>query len=139
MTMIKITKRYNSRKLALQALYAWTFTGNDLNRIEAYFLTNPDIIKTLKNTDISHFKALFHGIPAKIDELDEMLLPHIDRPIGDIDVIELLLLRMGVYELYENHIPKKVVINEMVELAKRFGGEDGYKYLNGILDKLNYE
>lgn len=134
--MATITKRHYSRRLALQGLYQWHMTDNDLSRIEAYLLTLSELKKDIKAADVSYFKDLLHNIPAKITELDDTIAPKLDRPINKLSIIELMLLRMGTYELLVNKVPKKVVINEMVELAKTFGGEDGYKYINGILDKI---
>ena len=85
---------------------------------------------------MAHFQALLHEIPACVDELDEALTPLLDRKLDDLDPIERTLLRMGMYELTRRiDVPYKVVINEEVALAKKFGATDSHKYVNGVLDK----
>jgi N utilization substance protein B len=76
-------------------------------------------------------------VPANLEELEAAFTPYLDRAMGDLDPIELSLLRLGSYELIKRiDIPYKVVINEAVSLAKKFGATDGHKYINGVLDKL---
>ena len=80
---------------------------------------------------------MLHTIPTKVNTLDEIIEPFLDRPISDLNPIELIILRMGVYELADRpDIPYRVIINECLELAKKFGAEEGYKYVNGVLDKV---
>ena len=87
--------------------------------------------------DGAYFRELLHGIPARLTEFDKLIEPLLDRPLKDVNAIELALIRMGAYELKERlDVPYRVVINEEVELAKKFGGTDGHKFVNGILDKL---
>jgi len=131
-----MSKRHNARQYALQALYQWGMTGCDLNTIEQQILTRHGIEKNPKKLDLEYFIELLHKIPAQLDTLDNMISPNLDRPLDKLDLIELTLLRMGAYELAENKLPKKVIINEAIELAKKFGGEDGYKYINSILDTI---
>lgn len=118
----------------LQALYQWHVSDNDLSRIEAEFRTDNDFSKV----DGSYFSELFRGIPAQLSDLDGHIAPLLDRELGQLDPIELMLLRMGTYEFVNRiDVPYRVVINEAVELAKQFGGTDGHKYINSILDKLS--
>lgn len=123
--------RSMARKRAVQALYTWELSNNDISDIEQQFLIEQD----MKNVDKKYFKELLHKIPACIDELDEQINAHLDRPMKEVDPVERSIMRLGVYELkYRPDVPYKVVINESVELAKTFGAEDGFKYVNSILD-----
>ena len=126
-------KRKKARKLVLQALYQWQITGDSIAQVEAQFRTDNDFDKI----DAEYFKSLFQGIPKEVSEVDQLIEPFLDRPLSDVDPVEMNLLRMGTYE-FKNRIdvPYRVVINEAVELAKLFGGTDGHKYINSILDKL---
>ena len=116
----------------MQALYQWHMAGADVSDIEAEFRADYDFT----HVDLAYFQALLHGIPACVDELDEALAPMLDRKLDDLDPIERTLLRMGMYELTRRiDVPYKVVINEEVALAKKFGATDSHKYVNGVLDK----
>ncbi len=119
--------------MALQALYQWQMAGASLSQIEAEFMVDND----MNLVDGAYFRELLHGVPARLAEFDKLIEPLLDRPLKDVDPIELSLVRMGAYELKERlDVPYRVVINEEVELAKKFGGTDGHKFVNGILDKL---
>lgn len=128
--------RRKARHYALQALYQWQIARQALNDIEAQFLSDYD----MANVDTDFLHELVHGIPAEITELQALFEPHLDRELDDLDPIELTLLRMGSYELLRRiDVPYKVAINETVNLAKRFGATDGYRYINGVLDKVAAE
>ena len=117
----------------MQALYQWHMAGASLAQIEAEFRGEYDFA----HVDLEYFQALLHGVPACVDELEEVLAPLLDRKLGALDPIERTLLRMGTYELKERiDVPYKVVINEAVALTKKFGATDGHKYINGVLDKV---
>ena len=125
--------RRKARHYALQALYQWQMASQPLNVIEAQFQTDYD----MKNVDKAFFHELLHNIPAKLSELQAAFEPHLDRQLDDLDPIELCLLYMGCYELLcRIDVPYKVAINETVNLAKRFGATDGYRYINGVLDQV---
>ena len=127
-------KRHRARRLALQALYQWQVTGDDLSEISAQFVAENDSDKY----DAAYFQDLFHGVPAHLDELDSELQPLIDRDIERVDLVERAALRLGVYELLHlPEVPFRVVINESVELAKIFGADKGHRYVNGVLDKVS--
>ncbi len=127
-------QRKKARKLILQALYQWQVSGSSIAQIEAEFRADNDFEKI----DAQYFKDVFREIPKMVAELDRELEPFLDRAISEVDPIELSLLRMGVFEFkHRIDVPYRVVINEAVELAKLFGGTDGHKYINGILDKLS--
>ena len=90
--------------------------------------------------DLEYFQALLHGVPACVDELEAVFQPLLDRDIEELDPIERTLLRMGTFELKERiDVPYKVVINEEVALAKKFGASESHKYVNGVLDKAARE
>jgi N utilization substance protein B len=125
-------ERRKARHYGMQALYQWHMAGASLNDIEAEFRGDYDF----SQVDLAYFQALLHGVPACVDELENALAPMLDRKLDDLDPIERTLLRMGMYELtHRIDVPYKVVINEEVALAKKFGATDSYKYINGVLDK----
>ncbi|MFK7976185.1 MAG: transcription antitermination factor NusB [Halioglobus sp.] len=125
-------QRRKARHYAMQALYQWRMAGAALNVIEAEFRAEYDF----KNVDLEYFQALLHEVPQHATVLDQELLPLLDRSVEELDPIEHTLLRMGLFELtHRIDVPYKVVINEAVALAKKFGATDGHKYINGVLDK----
>lgn len=125
--------RSKARRAALQALYQWQVSGQDASDIERQFLAEQDMARL----DVPYFQELLRQVPALHAELDAHLAPLLDRPLHEVDPVERAILRIGAYELKARpDVPYKVVINEAVETAKTFGGEEGYKYVNGILDKL---
>ncbi len=127
-------KRHQARRLALQALYQWQVTGDDIGDISSQFVAKNDSDKY----DIDYFRDLFQGVPTHLDELDRELQPLIDRDIERVDLVERAALRLGVYELLHHpEVPFRVVINESVELAKVFGADKGHRYVNGVLDKVS--
>lgn len=127
------TPRHRAREFALQGLYQWLLAGEDAGAIDAHIREAHGFDKA----DAEHFNALLHGTIKYAAALRENLAPLIDRPIDQLSPVEHAALLIGAYEL-ENHIeiPYKVVINEAVELTKSFGGIDGHKYVNGVLDKF---
>ncbi|TGD75652.1 transcription antitermination factor NusB [Mangrovimicrobium sediminis] len=126
-------ERRKARHYGMQALYQWYMAEAPLNNIEAEFRTDYDFA----HVDLEYFQALLHGVPAQVDELEAIFEPLLDRRITDLDPIERTLLRMGTFELRERiDVPYKVVINEAVSLAKKFGATDSHKYINGVLDKV---
>ena len=128
--------RRKARHYGMQALYQWYMAGASLNDIEAEFRADYDF----SHVDLEYFQALLHGVPACVDELDATFEPLLDRKLDDLDPIERTLLRMGTFELRDRiDVPFKVVINEAVALAKKFGATDGHKYINGVLDKVAHE
>lgn len=126
-------RRHESRCMLVQAMYQWHMTKDSLSSIEAQFIVDND----MKKVDQAYFSELLHRVPAQLSELDDAYAPYLDRQQDQIDPIELAILRIGTYELLHRlDVPYRVVINEAIDLAKNFGGEDGHKYVNGILDKL---
>jgi N utilization substance protein B len=125
-------ERRKARHYGMQALYQWHMAGASVTDIEAEFRADYDF----SHVDLEYFQALLHGIPACVDELDAAMEPLLDRKLDDLGPVERALLRMGMYELtHRIDVPFKVVINEQVALAKKFGATDSHKYINGVLDK----
>ena len=125
--------RSKARRCALQAIYQWQVGGQAMADIESQFMAEQD----LTQADVAYFSELVHGVPAHSAELDAHMRPYLDRPVAELDPVELAILRIGISEL-EHHpeIPFRVVINEAVELAKVFGAEQSHRYINGIMDKV---
>lgn len=124
--------RRRSRELALQGLYEWLISGAEAGTIDAHMREQGDF----ERADQAHFDALLHGCIAEAADLDSVLGAHVDRPTTELSPVEHAVLLIGAYELKHClDVPYKVAINEAVELAKSFGGTDGHKYVNGVLDK----
>ncbi|MDC8784471.1 transcription antitermination factor NusB [Roseateles koreensis] len=124
--------RRRSREAALQGLYQWLITGDDVATIDAHMREQEDF----KKADQAHFDALLNGCILEAADLDAVLARHVDRKTTELSPIEHGVLMIGAYELKHCiDIPYKVAINEAVELAKSFGGTDGHKYVNGVLDR----
>ena len=128
--------RRRSREVALQGLYEWLVSGSEASLIDAHMREQEDFAKC----DAAHFDALLHGCIGEATDIDALLSKHVDRKTTLLSPIEHGVLMIGVYELKHCiSIPYKVAINEAVELAKAFGGTDGHKYVNGVLDKTAAE
>lgn len=127
------TPRHRAREFALQGLYQWLLNNEDVRVIETHIRQAHGFDKA----DAEHFDALLYGAVKQVGELRAGLAPLIDREISALSPVEHAALLIGAFEL-KNHIeiPYKVVINEAVELTKSFGGIDGHKYVNGVLDKF---
>lgn len=127
------TPRHRAREFALQGLYQWLLNNEDGAAIEAHLREAHGFDKA----DATHFDALLYGTIKEAAVLRSGLVPLIDRPVELLSPIEHAILLIGAYELIHHvEIPYKVVINEAVELTKSFGGIDGHKYVNGVLDKF---
>lgn len=127
------TPRHRAREFALQGLYQWLLNNEDAGAIQA----NIREAHGFDKADAEHFNALLYGAIKDAAALRAGLAPLIDRPISQLSPVEHAALLIGAFEL-QNHleIPYKVIINEAVELTKSFGGIDGHKYVNGVLDKF---
>jgi N utilization substance protein B len=124
--------REKARRYVMQALYGWLISNNALKDIEAFYLAD----RNPKNFDVEYFLRLLHGIPAILGEIDAELTPFLDRPFDSLGPIELTILRVATYEFkYSFDVPFRVVIHEAVELAKVFGADDSFKFVNSVLDK----
>ncbi len=128
-----IKKRKHARDKALQALYQWQLSGEDLDWIRDHYLQEQGVAAG----DEEYFLELLYRIPPQADKLDQRYRPHVTNFEDHLDPIETNILRIATYEL-ENHleIPYKVVINEAVNLAKTYGADDSHKFVNGVLDPL---
>lgn len=126
-------KRSQARNHAVQALYQWQMTGDDITGIVNQFLVE------YRDSDFDggYFRELLTGVTGNLERLDQALSPCLDRAINSVDPVERAILRLGAFELADKpEIPYRVVINEAVELAKVYGAEQGHRYVNGVLDKL---
>jgi len=129
-------QRRKARHFGLQALYQWTLSDASLVDIDAEFRVDNDF----RHTDGEYFQALLRGVMQDVESLEALFSPLLDRALDDLDPIERNLLRMGTFELKERiDVPYKVVINEAVSLAKKFGATESHRYINGILDKVAAE
>jgi N utilization substance protein B len=125
--------RRRSREFALQGLYQWQLTGKDPVMISAELAESTEFPKS----DVGYFRTLLNGTVGHAAELEAQITPSLDRKFRELSPIERGILLLAGYELvHELEVPYRVVINEAVELAKIYGGTDGYKYVNGVLDKL---
>ena len=125
--------RHRARELALQGIYQWRITAGSGALIEKQILAE----KNLGRYDKELFSMLLHGALGQHTELEALITPHLDRPLAELSPVEFAVLLLGAFELSRHiEVPYKVVINEAVELAKTFGGIDGHKFVNGVLDKL---
>lgn len=129
--------RRRSREFALQGLYEWLLSGDagpeNAGVVDAHIRETPGFDKA----DLEHYRGLLHGAIREVGALRGHIAPHLDRPIAELSPVEHAVLLIAVYELVHHvEIPYRVVINEAVEVAKSFGGTDGFKYVNGVLDKV---
>lgn len=126
-------RRSWARRCAAQAIYQWQLTAQSPSNIIAHFIADQDLLKA----DSAYFHELTQQIPAQVQQIDAALQPFLDRPLAQVDPVEQAILRLGGYELLQRpDIAYRIIINEAVELAKLFGAEQGYRFVNGVLDKL---
>ena len=130
--------RRRSREFALQGLYQWLLSSAKPTEIIEHLRAEEP--QDFAKLDRAHFDALLNGCIEQAAQIDAVLHKHIDRPVAHLSPVEHSVLMIGVYELTHCiEIPYRVAINEAVELAKSFGGTDGHKYVNGVLDKASAE
>lgn len=126
-------RRRFARELALQGIYQWCLTASEASVIEAQLRSASFFAKV----DEGFFSDLLHGVIKHSVELEQKVAPYLDRTIQELSPVELSILLLSTYELiYHPNIPYRPIINEAIELAKTFGGTDGHKYINGVMDKL---
>ena len=131
-----IKKRKHARDKALQALYQWQLSGEDLDWIKQHYLEEQGV----SSGDEAYFLELLYQIPAEVEQLDETYRKFMTHTEDRLDPIECNILRIATYEfLHHLEIPYKVVINEAVKLAKTYGADEGHKFVNGVLDPLARE
>ncbi|HAT2880020.1 transcription antitermination factor NusB [Serratia marcescens] len=130
---MKPAARRRARECAVQALYSWQLSKNDLADVEHQFLTEQDV----KDVDVAYFRELLSGAAVNAGMLDELMAPYLSRQLEELGQVERAVLRVALFELkMREDVPYKVAINEAIELAKTFGAEDSYKFVNGVLDKV---
>lgn len=128
------SRRGLARRLTVQALYQWMVNETRPEAMVKQFREQPE---GLGRADEEYFIGLLDAIIADVPALTVALVPHLDRPLNQLDPVEHSILLLAVYELQSRpEVPWKVAVNEAVNLAKLFGAEDGYKFINGVLDKL---
>jgi transcription antitermination protein NusB len=131
-----VASRQKARHYAVQGLYQWQMNDSSWSEIASQFLTE----YSLKKQEATYFKLLLQNCVDRAEEFDQLLLPHMDRSVAEVGCVEMAVLRLGCFELKEGiDIPYRVVINESVNLAKKFAATDSYKFINGVLDKLALE
>ncbi|CAH1904462.1 transcription antitermination protein NusB [Candidatus Nitrotoga sp. HW29] len=127
------SSRRRSRELALQGIYQWRLTNDDHEQIEKQIRAE----KGMGRYDAEFFSKLLRGVLTQHADIEAIVTTHLDRTLDELSPVELSVLLIGAYELIHHpEIPYRVVINEAVELAKTFGGTDGHKFVNGVLDKV---
>lgn len=125
-----------SRKLAMQALYQWQLAGQSASELQRQFAAE----EGYGDAEEEYFAGLVDGVTTIVAVLDTRLQPLIDRPLAQLDPVERAVLWIGMFELlHRPDVPYRVVINESVELAKRFGATDGHKFVNAVLDRAARE
>lgn len=125
--------RRRARRTLLQALYAWQMTAAELGELGSQFASSDE----MRSGDTEYFLACLQGVVNGVAGLDPMFEPYLDRTIAQLDGVERAILRAGAYELRDRiDVPVRVVIDEWVELAKGFGAEDSFRYVNGVLDRV---
>lgn len=128
--------RRHARERALQALYQWDVSNAQASDIKKQFLDGQD----MSRVDVDFFVKLFTGVSHSPQTLDDAMGTSLDRPITDLDPVERAVLRLCTYELTQClDVPARVIINEGIEITKRFGADKGHRYINGVLDKLASE
>lgn len=125
--------RRRARSLTVQALYQWQITGDDPGEIVVQFIEGRDT----ERADVEYFRDLMRAIPDRIATIDGAIEPLLERNLALVDPVERAVLRLACFELLERwEVPARVVIDEAVELAKRFGAEQGHRFVNGVVDRL---
>lgn len=128
-----IKKRKRARQYLVQALYQWQLNKMSAIDIELQFQDDME----MSRIDREYFSRVLNDVIKSVNKLDELIKPELDRDISELTLVELSVLRLAAYELKEQEeLPYKVIINEALELTKLFGTEEGYKFVNGVLDSL---
>ncbi|ATE61558.1 transcription antitermination factor NusB [Thauera sinica] len=126
--------RRRARELALQGVYQWLLSGNSMTSVQRHIEAETE---DLDKVDRELFVSLLRGVLENADDLRAAFSPLIHRPVAELSPIEHAILLLGAHELRHNlETPYRVVINEAIELAKGYGGTDGHKFVNGVLDRL---
>ncbi|MFV9052019.1 transcription antitermination factor NusB [Proteus mirabilis] len=129
---MKPAARRRARECAVQAIYSWQLSGNDIADVELEFLSEQDT----QGVDIAYFRELLVGVAINVARLDKAMEPYLSRQLEELGQVEKAILRLAMFELsFREDVPYKVAINEAIELAKVFGADDSHKFVNGVLDK----
>ena len=129
---MKPAARRRARECAVQAIYSWQLSGNDIADVELEFLSEQDT----QGVDIAYFRELLVGVAINATRLDKAMAPYLSRQLEELGQVEKAILRLAMFELsFREDVPYKVAINEAIELAKVFGADDSHKFVNGVLDK----
>ena len=130
---MKPSERRKARHFAVQAIYQWQMTQDNVADIEEQFKLDQD----MKGVDLGYFRGLLFGVAGNVNKLDSTFSPFLSRKLEDLDLVDKAILRLATFELlFRQDVPYRVVINEGIELAKAFAAEDSHKFVNGVLDKL---
>lgn len=125
--------RRRARQAAVQAVYQWQIAQQNIGEIEKQFREEHAGSKT----DMAYFDELLHGVTAKVGELDKIYEPYLKLALDEVSPVEKAILRVATYELqFKPDVPYRVVLNEAIDLAKRFGADQAHKFINGVLDKV---
>ncbi len=126
---MKPAARRRARECAVQALYSWQLSHNDIADVEYQFLAEQDV----KDVDVLYFRELLSGVATNSAYLDGLMKPYLSRQLEELGQVEKAVLRIALFELSKrDDVPYKVAINEAIELAKTFGAEDSHKFVNGV-------
>lgn len=125
--------RRRAREFALQGLYQWRVAGTEIGAVDAHMRA----VAGFDRADAELYAELLRGAVREAEALEALVAPHVDRPLDMVSPVERCILLLAAYEL-AHHIatPYRVVLNEAIELAKSYGGTDGHRFVNGVLDKL---
>ncbi|MBK4775857.1 transcription antitermination factor NusB [Candidatus Pantoea edessiphila] len=133
---MNIVYRRRARECAVQALYSWEVSKNDISEVELYVLTEQNIA----DVDVNYFHKLLFGVINNNFYLDQLMKPYLSRQLESVGNIEKSILRIALFEISKcSDMPYKVAINEGIELAKTFGAQDSHKFINGVLDKATLQ
>lgn len=131
------SSRRRSREFAVQGLYQWQLTGEGAAAIEKFLR---DSSTSFVRADEALFREIFYTTMRDAESLKTAIAPHLDRDEADVSPVERAILMVGAFELlHKPETPYAVIINEAIEIAKTFGGTDGHRFVNGVLDKLAIE
>lgn len=131
-----MSNRHKAREAAVQSIYQWDMTGCPIDELNSEFMETMQ----RKALDQEYLSSLLNGVEANKDVIEKAITPFIDRDFSKVDPIERSILRLAVYEmLFHRQVPLNVILNESIELAKTFGSDHSYKFINGTLDKLAKE
>ena len=130
---MKPSERRKARHFAVQAIYQWQMTQDNVADIEEQFKLDQE----MKGVDLDYFRELLFGVAGNVNKLDSAFSPFLSRKLEDLDLVDKAILRLATFELlFRQDVPYRVVINEGIELGKKFGGENSGNFINGILDAI---